>query len=57
LAMLDGTQTLDQITQAMQAMLQASGVDMGVETVNQLIQQKIELFERQGLLQATSAKP
>ena len=54
LAMLDGTQALDQLTQAMQTMLQASGVNMDVETVSQLIQQKIELFARQGLLQAAS---
>ncbi len=55
LAMLDGTQTLDQLTLAMQTMLQASGVDVEGETVSQLIQQKIEWFARQGLLQAKSA--
>lgn len=52
LTMLDGTQSLDQLGKAMQAMLRTGGVDMGVETVSQLIQQKIELFARQGLLQA-----
>lgn len=55
LALLDGTQTVDQLTQAMQRTLKCDGLELSVETIEQLIQQKLGLFVRQGLLHTTSA--
>jgi len=55
LALLDGTQTADQLTQAMHPLLKRAGLELSSERVESLIQQKIGLFARQGLLHPTSA--
>ena len=51
LAMLDGTQSLDQLTRTMQDKLSDTAMELDMQTVENLIQQKIALFARQGLLQ------
>lgn len=53
LAMLDGTQTLDQLALAMQQVLSADGIDLSLDKIQQRVEQQIALFERQGLLQAS----
>ena len=49
--MLDGTQSRDQLTRTMQDRLSDTAMELDLETVENLIQQKIALFARQGLLQ------
>jgi len=57
LALLDGTRTVDQLTHAMQAMLKTDHPQLNLETIEQLIQQQLALFARQGLLQTASSHP
>ena len=57
LALLDGTRTVDQLTHAMQAILQSDHPELSPETIEQLIQQKLALFTRQGLLRTASPHP
>lgn len=54
LTLLDGTHTLDQLTHAMQAMLKSDHPELNRETIEQLIEQKLALFARQGLLRTAS---
>ena len=54
LALLDGTKTIDQLTLSMQHVLKTVGHELDAERVGSLVQQKIGLFARQGLLHATS---
>lgn len=52
LAMLDGTKTLDQLTQIIRKWLVDAGQERDIGTVDNLVRQKIALFARHGLLQA-----
>jgi SAM-dependent methyltransferase len=57
LTLLDGTHTRDQLTTAMQAMLKSDNPELSRETIGQLIEQKLALFARQGLLRTASPSP
>lgn len=52
LAMLDGTHTLPQLTQTMQAVLAEQGVSLDADRIEALVEQQLALFARQGLLLA-----
>ncbi|MHB8915595.1 MAG: methyltransferase regulatory domain-containing protein [Thiobacillus sp.] len=52
LGLLDGSQNLPQLTHTMQRVLAQQGMELGVEKVQELVEQQLALFARQGLLQA-----
>lgn len=54
LVLLDGTKSIDQLTQTMRAWLGEAEIGLDMQTVENLIQQKIALFARHGLLQASA---
>jgi hypothetical protein len=54
--MLDGTQTLPQLTQAMQSLLEKQGVEFSADKIQALVEQQLALFARQGLLQPFDAQ-
>lgn len=51
LALLDGTHSIDQLTQTLRNWLMNVGQELDVQTVENLVRQKIALFARHGLLQ------
>lgn len=57
LLMLDGTQSLPQLTQAMQSLLEKQGVEFSADKIQALVEQQLALFARQGLLQPFDAQP
>lgn len=52
LTLLDGTHTLPQLTQAMQAVLEKQGVKLDADNIETRVEQQLALFARQGLLLA-----
>ena len=52
LGLLDGTQALPQLTHTMQSVLAQQGIELPAENVQELIEQQLALFARQGLLKA-----
>ena len=52
LGLLDGTQTLPQLTETMQRVLAKQEIELGADKVQELVEQQLALFARQGLLQA-----
>jgi len=51
LGLLDGTHSVKMLVQTMQHMLQRAGVELAEDQIEALVQQKLDFFARQGLLQ------
>ena len=51
LSLLDGTRSMEMLVHTMQAMLQRASVELAEAQIEALVQQKLDFFARQGLLQ------